>query len=250
MLGKLKDQSRRLVKKAGKVTSVATLDASDEEVLNIVDRALNLPAGIIKKRIEKLRERYPQENDAQLIDRLNDRFVKQVQTTAGTAGVAAVWPGLGTAASLAVSTAQFATFVSQAAWYVLSVAEIRGLHPDTQNGKRTLLLTALIGEDGPEVVAKALGGSGLLWAQATLATMSGTQSSSLNRFLAKYITKRAAKTTGKHMIKRALPLGIGAVLGWRGGAKLAEQIIAGTRGGIDMLNQRQAALSKAKENAN
>ena len=208
---------------------------NEDEILGAIDVALRLPAGFVTRRVESLRDKHPNASEDELMEIITSRFISRASFSGGATGAAAFIPGFGTVAGVALSTAQLATFLVHAAYMVLSVAELKGISVTSQTQRRTLLLAALLGEDGAHMATEQLGTTGSLWAKATLQKMTGTSGSTVNRILAKYAAKRAPKKAGKQLIGRALPLGLGAAIGWYGTRSMAREVVAGTYAGLGMV---------------
>lgn len=209
---------------------------NEDEILGAIDVALRLPSGLVTRRVDSLREKYPEASEEALMEIITSRYISRASFSGGATGAAAFVPGVGTVAGIALSTAQLATFLVHSAYMVLSVAELKGIGVTSQTQRRTLLLAALLGEDGAQMATEQLGTTGTLWAKATLQKMTGTSGSTVNRILAKYAAKRATKKAGKQLIGRALPLGLGAAIGWYGTRSMAREVVAGTYAGLGMVS--------------
>jgi len=116
--------------------------------------------------------------------------------------------------------------------YVLTVAEIQGVHVVDTERRRALVLSALLGKEGSEAVQGQLGLSSMFWAAQLLMQMPLPSVKSINAHLIKRVAKRSAAKGGALALGRLLPFGIGAAIGWKGGRALANQVIEGAQAAL------------------
>jgi len=76
--------------------------------------------------------------------------------------------------------------------YVLTVAEIQGVHVVDTERRRALVLSALLGKEGSEAVQGQLGLSSMFWAAQLLMQMPLPSVKSINAHLIKRVAKRSA----------------------------------------------------------
>ncbi|OKL48046.1 hypothetical protein [Boudabousia marimammalium] len=231
-----------LLKSIGVTLTNALASNSEEAMLEAIDAALKAPAPLIIKRVQKLRRKYPDASSDELVEIVADLFISRASWTGGATGAAAFMPGAGTAVAVGVSTAQLAAFLVHSAYMVLTVAEIKGVEVSSQQQRRFMLLAALLGEGGAEMAREELGKVGSLWAKATLERITGTSGSTINRMLAKFATKQMTKNTGKQLVGRALPFGVGAAVGFFGTRSMARDVVAGTYASLDMVHLEPQAF--------
>ena len=143
---------------------------------------------------------------------------------------AALWPTVRAAAALTVG--QSAAFIASAVTYVLTVAEIQGIHVVDAERRRALVLSALLGKEGSEAVQGQLGLSTMFWAAQVLMQMPLPTVKSINARLIKRVAKRSAAKGGALALGRLIPFGIGAAIGWSGGRALANQVIEGAQAAL------------------
>ena len=127
---------------------------------------------------------------------------------------------------------QSATFIASAVTYVLTVAEIQGIHVVDAERRRALVLSALLGKEGSEAVQGQLGLSTMFWAAQVLMQMPLPTVKSINARLIKRVAKRSAAKGGALALGRLIPFGIGAAIGWSGGRALANQVIEGAQAAL------------------
>ena len=141
-------------------------------------------------------------------------------------------PAISTGAAAALTVGQSAAFIASAVTYVLTVAEIQGVHVVDTERRRALVLSALLGKEGSEAVQGQLGLSSMFWAAQLLMQMPLPSVKSINTRLIKRMAKHSAAKGGALALGRLLPFGIGAAIGWKGGRALANQVIEGAQAAL------------------
>ncbi|MBD0023294.1 hypothetical protein GII33_07850 [Gordonia pseudamarae] len=198
-------------------------------VSRVLDKAQRLQAPQVKKYVDGIRRRHPDETPQQIIERLEKHYLRAVTGAGSAVGAAAAVPGVGTAAALGAATGETALFIEAAALLALAVAEVHGI-PVHDNQRRTALVMAVaLGEEGVLAVSKVVGSR-----SGTLRRLN--QSTTPDSRIGKLNHKLATKLARKYAIKRAplifgklLPAGIGALIGGVGNRALGKKIIANSR---------------------
>ncbi|WP_250506873.1 hypothetical protein [Bowdeniella massiliensis] len=188
------------------------------------DKAVTIPSARVKQTVAKLRRKHPRATPEQIIAMLDKKYMRLAKTSGAGVGVAAAVPAVGTAAAVGLTGAQMAAFVAATAFHVMAVAEVYGVPTDDIDRRRTLLLTALLGEEGANAVQASLGLSTVHWARQALTKMPASTVKSVNAAL----RKRAAKG-GTVMLGRLAPFGVGAAVGWVGGKAMGQSVLDGIK---------------------
>lgn len=199
---------------------------------NALDRAIAIPATRIEERVAVMRRDRPGADTAELVELAASRFRTEAALSSGIVGAAAALPAIGTGTAVALTAGQAAVFITSAVTYVLTVAELHGLRVVDAERRRALVLSALLGREGSEVVQGQLGLSTLFWAAQVLTQMPMPTVRSVNAQLAKRAAKRTAAKSGALALGRLVPFGIGAAIGWTGGRALAGQVIEGAKAAL------------------
>ncbi|MDU0349728.1 hypothetical protein [Actinomyces sp. MRS3W] len=194
----------------------------------VLDRALDIPAARIQERVERMRRTYPWASTSELCELAASRLRREAGVSSGAVGACAALPAIGTGVAFALTVAQSAVFVTGAVTYVLTVAELQGVRIVDADRRRALVLSALLGREGADMVSGRPGLSTLFWAAQSLANLPLPTVRSINAELAQRVAKHAAFKGGALAMGRLIPFGIGAALGWSGGRTLAVQVIEGT----------------------
>ena len=197
-----------------------------------LDKALAIPAARIEERVARMRRDRPGADAAELVEMAASRFRRDAGLSSGAVGASAALPAISTGAAAALTVGQSAAFIASAVTYVLTVAEIQGVHVVDTERRRALVLSALLGKEGSEAVQGQLGLSSMFWAAQVLMQMPLPSVKSINAHLIKRVAKRSAAKGGALALGRLLPFGIGAAIGWSGGRALANQVIEGAQAAL------------------
>ena len=197
-----------------------------------LDKAIAIPAALIEERVARMRRDRPGADAAELVEMAGARFRRDAGLSSGAVGASAAIPAIGTGAAAALTVGQSAAFIASAVTYVLTVAEIQGVHVVDTERRRALVLSALLGKEGSEAVQGQLGLSSMFWAAQLLMQMPLPSVKSINAHLIKRVAKRSAAKGGALALGRLLPFGIGAAIGWSGGRALANQVIEGAQAAL------------------
>jgi len=179
-----------------------------------LDKAIAIPASRIEERVARMRRDRPGADAAELVEMAGARFRRDAGLSSGAVGASAAIPAISTGAAAALTVGQSAAFIASAVTYVLTVAEIQGVHVVDTERRRALVLSALLGKEGSEAVQGQLGLSSMFWAAQLLMQMPLPSVKSINAHLIKRVAKRSAAKGGALALGRLLPLGIGGALGW------------------------------------
>ena len=197
-----------------------------------LDKAIAIPASRIEERVARMRRDRPGADTAELVEMAGSRFRRDAGLSSGAVGASAALPAISTGAAAALTVGQSAAFIASAVTYVLTVAEIQGVHIVDTERRRALVLSALLGKEGSAAVQGQLGLSSMFWAAQLLMQMPLPSVKSINAHLIKRVAKRSAAKGGALALGRLLPFGIGAAIGWKGGRALANQVIEGAQAAL------------------
>ena len=196
-------------------------------IQDVIDAIIDVPTSRIENKVNQLRAKHPGATPAEIQEIVTKQFRKLAASTSGAAGAAAAVPGLGTAAALGLSSAQLTGFVSEAGYYVLTLAHIHGIPLEDKDKRRLLVLTALMGEQGEQIATSQFGFTTLTALKGYASDVQRQTINQGNRKLAKMAAKRAARKGTTAMLGRLMPYGIGAGLGWVIGRSMAGNVIDG-----------------------
>lgn len=148
------------------------------------------------------------------VDQLTRTLSTELAAVGATAGGIAALPGVGTVASLAASAADVTWTTTRAADAVMTVGAIHGRTDATEAERRAWVIAVLgFGDEAPAAVGRILAAEHAAEEQQARGRLSGGSLAALNQGMVrsmatKWMLKKLATSIGK-----ALPFGIGAVVG-------------------------------------
>ena len=143
-------------------------------------------------------------------------------------------PGVGTVTSMSLSALAVGGYLERTALYAQAVAELHGVHVRDAETARSMVMAIMLGEEGSQLMntvllqtGKASGVSnkwGMLLGNSSSGKMFSVERTIRNLFIRRFLTRQTGALLG-----RALPFGVGAVVG--GGANLAlgKNVVRNTR---------------------
>ncbi|CAL8899699.1 hypothetical protein KVA01_02640 [Kocuria varians] len=204
-------------------------------VNKFLDHALRIQQPWVVKMIKHERRAHPDETPEQIARRAQKLYVRFVTVGGGAVGATAAVPGIGTIASLGLSTVAVAGYLEATALYAQAVAELHGVEPEDEQQNRTMVMALMLGEDGNALMGQLLANSstsknlGGKW--GLLLGKSGADSKKFDighTIRSMFVKRFLARQTGA-VLGRALPFGIGAVVGGGANLAMARQVIKASR---------------------
>jgi hypothetical protein len=189
-----------------------------------IERALRTQQPLVAAHVAAIRRKRPQASPAEVIESLGRSLKIAVSVTGGVGGAIAVVPAIGTVASLATASAEAIAALNASVLYALAVAEVHALPTDTPERRRALVLGVITGESGQAALRKVTGKSGD-WAGDITNALPLAKLGPLNLALTRWFIKRYVIRQSVLALGRALPLGIGLVVGAVGNLVVARAVI-------------------------
>ncbi|HKC28724.1 MAG TPA: hypothetical protein VKB75_12000 [Jatrophihabitans sp.] len=207
--------------------------AGVERALDVaLDRALATQRPAVQNYLARLRRKHPELTPAELVRQLERRYLAAVTGLGGAWGVAAAVPGAGTAVVFASGAAELTALVSATALYVLALAELYGIPVSDPEVRRALVMSVLVSEGGTAALEGGNVGVAAAeahWAHVLARATPRDKITVLNRRLSRLLLRRVGGRHGVLLVGRALPLGVGAVIGAGGNAALARAAVRAAR---------------------
>jgi hypothetical protein len=194
-----------------------------------LDKAISIHQPVVARHVCRIRRRHPEANPSDVIDLLAKQYLATVISTGAAAGGVAAAPGVGTAAAVALSAGEMASFLEASALFVLAVAQVHGVWIDDRDRRRTLLLTVLLGNSGASFVEKAAGRTGKHWGRLVTEAIPTSTITKVNKVLGRWFVTKYGTKQGILVIGRLAPFGIGAGIGGAGNALLGRTVVAGVQ---------------------
>jgi hypothetical protein len=158
-------------------------------------------------------------------------------TSGGAAvGATAVIPAIGTGITLALSGVETAGFLEATALYAQSMSELHGVAVEDPERARALVLTMMLGREGSDLVrqlAGQVGGGGLsrssYWGELVTSSLPSMVVGPLVDRLKSAFIRQFAVRGGASLLARAIPFGVGAVIGGTGNNILGRRVVQNAR---------------------
>ena len=205
-------------------------------VVSGIDRVLTVQRPAVLAHLHSIRAHNPDATPHDVIRILERRYLTAVTTGGALVGASAVIPAVGVGASLALSTVETGGLLEASALFAQSVTEVHGIAVDDPDRARTLVMTLILGTAGSDLVkqlASQATGSGPVrtkfWGEMVTKSLPQAAMGQIADRLKKTFIKRFAVTQGTNIVGRAIPFGIGAVVGGTGNNLLGRQIIRSSR---------------------
>lgn len=176
------------------------------------------------KYVGRLRRKHPERTPEDIERGLRWRYLGAVTVSGTLAGLSAAVPGVGTIIGLAASGVESVFFMEASAFYAVSVGELHGMRTMSQQQRRALVVAVVLGEGGAQLLGKGAGQSAKDWASAVadkLPVVRSIDNPMARKFVVGFIAKRGALLFG-----RALPAGLGAIIGGTGNYALGRAVLA------------------------
>lgn len=199
-------------------------------------RAVDVQRPLVLANLRRLRRQRPGYTPDQLARQLERDYLTAVAGTGAAVGGTAAVPGVGTMASLGLSAAATVGFLEATAVYAASIAELHGVHLEDPERARTTIMAIMLGEEGTSLLSalsgQALGRGGhptKAWGAALNRSVSSSAVKAMQGTVQKRFLKWMLKKQGGALVGRALPFGIGAVVGGAGNLVMGRAVIRSTR---------------------
>ena len=211
---------------------------SDEHprMIRALDRVLAIQRPVVVAHLRSIRLRHPAASTAEIVRILERRYLTAVTTGGAAVGATAVVPGIGTGVTLALSGVETVGFLEATALFAQSVTEVHGIPVENPDRARALVLTLMLGKEGIDLVAQLAGqasGKGATrdryWGELVTKTLPRAAVGPLvDRLKTAFVHQFAAKG-GASFLGKALPFGIGAVIGGAGNNILGRRVLINSR---------------------
>lgn len=193
----------------------------------LTDLAVRRASGA-DEHVAELRRAHPDLGPAELIRLLEKQYLRRAARLGGAVGASAAVPGVGTVTAVGLTTVQTVAFLSASARHVMALASVHGVQVEDTERRRTLLLAALLGEEGAEAVSGQLGLGTLYWAKAAITKLPIGTVRAVNRAVGHRLLRWGAARGGAFALGRLAPFGAGALVGYFGTRAMAKNVIEGT----------------------
>ena len=197
----------------------------------IIERSTRAQAPAVRAYVARLRRANPEASPAEIVTKLETRYLAAVMASGAAVGSAAAFPGIGTLAALSAVAGETLVFLEATAVFVLAVADVHGIPLEQRERRRALVLAVLVGEESKGAITDLIGPSRTSGAWLTegaemipLPALSQLNTRLMRYFVKRFTLKRSAMAFGK-----MLPVGIGAAVGGGGNRMMGKKIVNNAR---------------------
>ncbi|UVJ39917.1 hypothetical protein [Arthrobacter sp. CJ23] len=202
-------------------------------VHTVLLRAVEVQRPLVLANLRRLQRRHPNATAAQLAAKLERDYLAAVTGGGAAVGATAVVPGIGTAASLGLSAVATIGFLEATALYAASLAELHGIRLVDPDRARTMVMAIMLGEEGTALLG-ALSGQSLgrstgvsnAWGKTLTKKLPGGGFGLVRDAIQRAFLKSLLKRQGTAFLGRALPFGVGAVVGGAGNLVMGRAVAA------------------------
>lgn len=197
----------------------------------VIERSSRLQGPAAKAYVERQRQSNPGATPADVLTKLEKRYLSAVMASGAAVGSTAALPGVGTLTALSAVAGETLVFLEATAVFALAVAEVYGVRAGHRERRRALVLAVLVGDDSRRAVADLIGPGRIAgaWLSDDVASLPLPALSQLNSRLLTHVVRRYSLRRGVLTFGKLLPVGVGAVVGGTGNRLMGKKIIANAR---------------------
>jgi len=201
--------------------------ASARALAQLIERSTRIQGPAADAYVARLRRAHPDASPAEIVAKLEKRYLAALTASGAAVGSTATFPGVGTLTALSAGAGETVFFLEATAVFVLANAVVYGIPADHRERRRPLVLAVLVGDDSKRALGELIGpartnGGGLAEGMASLPMSTLGR---LNTRLLKHAVKRYTVKRGALMLGKMLPVGIGAAIGGAGNRMVAKKIV-------------------------
>ncbi|WP_235928853.1 hypothetical protein [Marisediminicola senii] len=201
-----------------------------------IERLLSVQRPLVLSHVRSIRRHHPDASPARVIQILERRYLTAVTGGGAAVGASAVLPGVGVGVSLALSGVETAGFLEASALFAQSVTEVHGIAVTDPERARTLVMAMMLGTAGSDLVRQLAGqvtGKGQsrsgFWGELVTKSLPQAAMGNIADRLKRDFVRRFATSQSATVLGRAIPFGIGAVVGGTGNNILGRRVIKSSR---------------------
>ncbi|MET0724963.1 MAG: hypothetical protein ABWY36_01340 [Leifsonia sp.] len=205
-------------------------------LIRTIDFGLGVQRPVVLAHIRSIRRRHPDATPEQLIRILERRYMAATTTGGAAVGATAVIPGIGTGMTLVLSGIETAGFLEATALYAQSVAEVHGIAVADPDRARALIMTMMLGSEGTDLVRQLAGqvsGDGVAravyWGELVTNNLPRAIMGPLADRLKTMFIRRFSVGAGASVVSKAIPFGVGAVIGGVGNRIISGRVVHASR---------------------
>lgn len=201
-----------------------------------IERLLTVQRPFVLAHVRSIRRQHPTATPARIVHLMERRYLAAVTSGGAAVGASAVIPGIGVGVSLALSGVETAGFLGASALFAQSITEVHGIAATDPERARTLVMALMLGTAGSDLVrqlAAQAGGNGQnrnnFWGELVTKNIPKAALGQISDRMKHAFVRRFAAAQGASIIGRAIPFGVGAVIGGTGNHILGRRVISSSR---------------------
>ncbi|OBI84525.1 hypothetical protein [Mycobacterium sp. 1245805.9] len=205
--------------------------ASARALAQVIERSTRIHGPAAEAYVSRLRRAHPGAGPAEIDAKLEKRFLAALTASGAAVGSAATFPGVGTLTAVSAGAGETVFFIEATALFVLAKAVVYNIPADHRERRRALVLSVLVGDDSQRAIGELIGPGRTNggWLAEGMASLPLPTLSRLNSRMLGYFVKRYTLRKGALMFGKALPVGIGAVVGGAGNRMVGKKIVRNAR---------------------
>jgi hypothetical protein len=205
--------------------------ASARALAQVIERSTRVQGPAAEAYVARLRRAHPGAGPAEIVAKLEKRYLAALTASGAAVGSAATFPGIGTLAAMSAGAGETVFFLEATAVFVLANAVVYEIPADHREQRRTLVLAVLVGDDSKRAIGELIGPGRTNggWLAEGMASLPLSTLARLNTRMLKYFLKRYAVRRGALMFGKMLPVGIGAAVGGAGNRIVGKKIVRNAR---------------------
>lgn len=205
-----------------------------QPVQNAILRILGVQRPLVLAYLRGLQRRHPEAGAYDLARYAERDYLRAVTGTGAAGGAAAVVPGVGTVASLGISSGVAVAFLEATALYAQTIAELHGIAVEDPEAAKALVMAVMLGDEAAGLLAGVsdqilVGKSMVGWGSAFgVATGRGGTWKLVGKELQSRFLRHFAASQAAGAVGRAMPFGIGLAVGGVANRVLGRRVVAST----------------------
>ncbi|MBW0018647.1 MAG: hypothetical protein JO236_14030 [Mycobacterium sp.] len=205
--------------------------ASARALAQVIERSSRVQGPAAQAYVARLRRAHPGAGPAEIVAKLEKRYLAALTASGAAVGSAATFPGVGTLTALSAGAGETVFFLEATAVFVLATAEVYGIPADHRERRRALVLAVLVGDDSRRAIGELIGPGRTHggWLTEGMAALPMPTLARLNTRLLKYAVRRYTVKRGALLMGKMLPVGVGAAVGGAGNRIFAKKIVRNAR---------------------
>ena len=166
--------------------------ASARALAQLIERSTRVQGPAAEAYVARLRRADPGAGPAEIVAKLEKRYLAALTASGAAVGSTATFPGVGTLTAISAGAGETVFFLEATAVFVLANAAVHGIPADHRERRRALVLAVLVGDDTKRAVGELIGPARTNggWLAEGMASLPMSTLARLNTRMLKYAVKR------------------------------------------------------------